>query len=142
MRVAPSVCALWLSLVWERGKTQLRRAQQALKTIDVDNSGKMALIEYLVFKYKKSVSETNSAPQVGDAPMPRARLLIGVAARAGRQRCRHQGGAAKGRRRAHAVARVRREPREAEAGAARSLFLSGSRLFVRSLVRSFFRLDD
>jgi len=35
----------------------------ALKVIDVDADGKMALIEYLVWKYKKSVAETNVAPQ-------------------------------------------------------------------------------
>ena len=40
---------------------------QALKTIDVDNNGKMSLIEYLIFKYKKTVSETNSAPQGDNA---------------------------------------------------------------------------
>src|SRR4051812_14471134 len=47
----------------DKAITALQR-KEALKVIDVDNSGKMALIEYLVWKFKKSVSETNTAPQV------------------------------------------------------------------------------
>jgi len=35
----------------------------ALKVIDVDADGKMALIEYLVWKYKKGINETITAPQ-------------------------------------------------------------------------------
>jgi len=37
--------------------------KEALRTIDQDSNGKMSLIEYLVWKYKKGVKETVDAPQ-------------------------------------------------------------------------------
>jgi len=37
--------------------------KEALRTIDQDSNGKMSLIEYLVWKYKKGVKETAEAPQ-------------------------------------------------------------------------------
>jgi DNA repair exonuclease SbcCD ATPase subunit len=37
--------------------------KEALKAIDQDNNGKMSCIEYLVWKYKKTVNETVDAPQ-------------------------------------------------------------------------------
>jgi len=37
--------------------------KEALRAIDQDSNGKMSLIEYLVWKYKKGVKETAEAPQ-------------------------------------------------------------------------------
>jgi len=37
--------------------------KEALRSIDQDSNGKMSLIEYLVWKYKKGVKETAEAPQ-------------------------------------------------------------------------------
>jgi len=37
--------------------------KEALRTIDQDSNGKMSLIEYLVWKYKKGVKETVDSPQ-------------------------------------------------------------------------------
>jgi len=37
--------------------------KEALRTIDQDSNGKMSIIEYLVWKYKKGVKETVEAPQ-------------------------------------------------------------------------------
>ena len=51
----------WSSLSL-RAITALQR-KEALKLIDVDNSGKMALIEYLLWKYKKTVSQVANASQ-------------------------------------------------------------------------------
>jgi len=41
--------------------------KEALRTIDTDSNGKMAAIEYLVWKYKKGVKETVDAPQGDNA---------------------------------------------------------------------------
>ena len=46
----------------DKAITALQR-KEALKVIDVDNSGKMALIEYLLWKYKKTVSQVANASQ-------------------------------------------------------------------------------
>jgi len=37
--------------------------REKLRQIDIDNNNRMALIEYLIFKYKKSVEATVNAPQ-------------------------------------------------------------------------------
>ena len=44
-----------------------KERKEALKVIDVDNSGKMAMIEYLLWKYKKTVSAVANASQGGNA---------------------------------------------------------------------------
>eukprot|EP00008_Paramoeba_atlantica_P003144 CAMPEP_0201491548 /NCGR_PEP_ID=MMETSP0151_2-20130828/30239_1 /ASSEMBLY_ACC=CAM_ASM_000257 /TAXON_ID=200890 /ORGANISM="Paramoeba atlantica, Strain 621/1 / CCAP 1560/9" /LENGTH=233 /DNA_ID=CAMNT_0047877955 /DNA_START=196 /DNA_END=897 /DNA_ORIENTATION=+ len=40
----------------------------ALRTIDVNSNGRMALIEYSLWKYKKGVDETLNSPQGGGTP--------------------------------------------------------------------------
>merc|ERR1712169_160395 len=40
-----------------------KERKEALKTIDHDNNGRMAAIEYLIWRYKKSVDECADAPQ-------------------------------------------------------------------------------
>lgn len=57
----------------DKAITSLAR-KEALRTIDVDNNGKMSCIEYLVWKYKKSVTETENAPQGGGTPEDARRL--------------------------------------------------------------------
>jgi hypothetical protein len=47
--------------------TALER-KAALRSLDLNNNGKMALIEYLVWKYKKGVEETVNSPQGGGTP--------------------------------------------------------------------------
>jgi hypothetical protein len=37
--------------------------KEALRTIDVDNDGRMSLIEYCTWKYKKSIKSVEDAPQ-------------------------------------------------------------------------------
>ena len=46
----------------DKAITALQR-KEALKVIDVDNSGKMSLIEYLLWKYKKTVGAVANASQ-------------------------------------------------------------------------------
>lgn len=40
------------------------KLREKLRQIDVDANGKMALLEYLLFKYNKTVPETVNSPQV------------------------------------------------------------------------------
>ncbi len=40
--------------------------REKLRKIDVDANGKMALLEYLMFKYEKSIPEVVNAPQGGN----------------------------------------------------------------------------
>mmetsp|Transcript_41208 Transcript_41208/g.103886 ORF Transcript_41208/g.103886 Transcript_41208/m.103886 type:complete len:274 (-) Transcript_41208:173-994(-) len=42
--------------------------KEALRTIDVNNNGKMSPIEYYLWKFKKGVDETVNAPQGGGTP--------------------------------------------------------------------------
>mmetsp|Transcript_30385 Transcript_30385/g.47168 ORF Transcript_30385/g.47168 Transcript_30385/m.47168 type:complete len:270 (-) Transcript_30385:53-862(-) len=42
--------------------------KSALRTIDINNNGKMSLIEYTAWKYNKSVEETVNSPQGGGTP--------------------------------------------------------------------------
>ena len=53
----------------DKAITALQR-KEALKVIDVDNSGKMALIEYLLWKYKKTIGAVANASQGGNKGEP------------------------------------------------------------------------
>lgn len=41
--------------------------KEALRTIDVNSNGQMSLIEYLTWKYKKSINAVQTAPQGDNA---------------------------------------------------------------------------
>lgn len=43
--------------------------RETLKSIDLDTNRRMALIEFLLFKYKQSIKELLSRPQVPSRPI-------------------------------------------------------------------------
>lgn len=52
--------------------------REKLKVIDVDFNKQMALVEYLIFKYNKTVKEVVSAPQGGQEEMKQAQALVDI----------------------------------------------------------------
>jgi len=50
--------------------------RERLRQIDIDNNNKMSLIEYLIFKYKKTVQEVVTAPQGDNADLGKAQKMV------------------------------------------------------------------